>query len=61
MTGRPPSTTKSNRKREIGLFLSDDKMGRSVYNAPKHYINGVIGIDCLVYGEQIFEPYRTTI
>ena len=61
MTGRPPSTTKSNRKQEIGLYLSDDEKGCSVYNATKDHMDAVLGIDFLVYGEQIFEPYQTTI
>jgi hypothetical protein len=52
MTGGHPSTIKSNRKPEIGLFLSNDKKGRSVYSATKDHIHAVLGIDFLVYGNR---------
>jgi hypothetical protein len=52
MTGRSPSTAKSNRKREIMLFLSDEKKGCSIYSATKYPIHAVLGIDFLVYGSR---------
>ena len=44
----------ANRNPEIVSVLSDHKQNCPVYNATKDHMNGVLSIDFLVYGEQIF-------
>ena len=59
MTGRPPFDHKNaNTNPEIVLFLSDDKMGRSVYIATKDHVHTVVGIDFLLHRNRYLNLIR---
>jgi hypothetical protein len=63
MPGCHPSTIKSSRKPEIGLFLLDYKEDCSIYSARKDHIHAVLGIDFFVYRSRYCElterPFET--